>query len=145
MPSCFGRVRLPESEPGAGSAACDQRSSRAAQPAAPPKEYTLVGEIVSVDKEAKKATIKHEKIEGYMGAMTMSYPIPEQEDLDKIKAGDRITATVYDSEGDPPYWVRQNSSGRTCSKMNKATTTRIFNFAAWPGCHAVAGAGRSPA
>jgi Cu/Ag efflux protein CusF len=80
----------------------------AAAPAAqsqPPKEYPLVGEIVRVDRDAKRATIKHEKIEGYMAAMTMAYPIPEQADLDKIKEGDRITATVYDSEGDSRYWV----------------------------------------
>jgi Cu/Ag efflux protein CusF len=64
-----------------------------------------VGEIISVDREGKKATIKHEKIEGYMAAMTMSYPIPEQVDLDKIKDGDRITATVYDSEAESRYWV----------------------------------------
>ena len=80
-------------------------AASAPESSAPPKEYQLVGEIVSVDRTAKKATIKHEKIEGYMAEMTMSYPIPDQADLDKIKEGDHITATVYDSEADSRYWI----------------------------------------
>ena len=93
--------------------ACRAQSPPPAQPsepavsatAGPPREYKLEGEIVSVDKEQKKATIKHGPIEGYMGAMTMAYPIPDAADLDKIKAGDHITATVYDSEAESKYWV----------------------------------------
>ena len=83
-------------------------------PSGPPKEYRLVGEIINVDMEGKKATIKHEAIEGYMGAMTMSYPIPEQADLDKIKAGDKITATVFDSE--VRYWVGNIQVGEPAAK-----------------------------
>ena len=110
LSGCQGPSQPPAQQPAVSAPAVSQ------EPAAPPKEYTLVGEIVSVDKEAKKATIKHEKIEGYMPAMTMSYPIPEQEDLDKIKAGDRITATVYDSEADPPYWVGKIQVGEPAAK-----------------------------
>ena len=85
-------------------------------PAAPPKEYKLEGDIISVDKESKKATIKHGAIEGYMAAMTMAYPIPDQADLDKIKAGDHITATVYDSAADARYWVGNIQVGEPAAK-----------------------------
>ena len=85
-------------------------------PAAAPKEFQMEGEIISVDKEQKKATIKHGAIEGYMSAMTMAYPIPEQADLDKIKPGDHITATVYDSEADAKYWVGNIQVGAPASK-----------------------------
>jgi Cu/Ag efflux protein CusF len=73
--------------------------------AAPVQEYQLNGEIVSVDAEKKTAVIKHEEIAGFMAAMTMSYPIPEQADIDKIKAGDRITATVYDQPSESKMWL----------------------------------------
>jgi len=85
--------------PPAGSAVVEQK------PAAAPREYKLEGEIVSVDKDNKVAVINHGPIEGYMAAMTMPYPVPDATDLDKIKAGDHITATVYDSEAEARYWV----------------------------------------
>ena len=110
LSGCQNQSQPPAQQPVVNAPAASQ------EPAAPPREYTLVGEVVSVDKAAKKATIKHEKIEGYMPAMTMSYPIPEQEDLDKIKAGDRITATVYDSEADPPYWIGKIQVGEPAAK-----------------------------
>ena len=96
---CQDQTETQNTSTPSGSAASTPESN------APPTEYPLVGEIVSVDRAAKKATIKHEKIEGYMAAMTMSYPIPDQADLDKIKEGDQITATVYDSEADARYWI----------------------------------------
>jgi Cu/Ag efflux protein CusF len=68
-------------------------------------EYPLNGEVVSVDKDAKTAVIKHDEIPGFMAAMTMSYPIPEQTDIDKITAGDRITATVYDEPAESKMWL----------------------------------------
>ena len=110
LSGCQSPNQPPASQPVVSAPAASQ------EPAAPPKEYMLVGEIISVDKDAKKATIKHERIEGYMAAMTMSYPIPEQEDLDKIKVGDHITATVYDSEADARYWVGKIQVGEPAAK-----------------------------
>jgi Cu/Ag efflux protein CusF len=96
-------------EPGSVSAAPQA-------PAGPPKEFKLEGDIVSVDKEKKSATIKHGPIEGYMSAMTMSYPIPDPADLDKIKAGDHITATVYDDRAQSKYWVGNIKVGEPAPK-----------------------------
>src|SRR5690242_14021496 len=86
------------------------------KPAEPPKEYKMEGDIISVDKEKKTATIKHGPIQNYMAAMTMAYPVPDQADLDKIKAGDHITATVYHNEADFKFWVGNIQVGEPASK-----------------------------
>ena len=41
------------------------------------KRYNFKGRIVSVDKAAKRATIEHDAIPGFMEAMTMDFPIHE--------------------------------------------------------------------
>jgi len=46
----------------------------------------------------EELTINGEKVEGWMEAMTMSYPVEELEVLKKVKVGDRIMATVYDGD-----------------------------------------------
>jgi Cu/Ag efflux protein CusF len=43
-------------------------------------------------------TVRHQKIEGWMEAMTMDFPVREGEDLSKIKPGTHIRATVYVEE-----------------------------------------------
>jgi Cu/Ag efflux protein CusF len=80
-------------------------SAAPAEATAAVNEYKLDGEILSVDKDKKSAVIRHEEIQGFMAAMTMSYPIPEQADLEKIKAGDRISATVYDQPAESKMWL----------------------------------------
>ena len=55
------------------------------------RRYTLHGKVKSVDIANKTANIYNEKIEGWMDAMTMEYPVP---DPTKLHAGDSITATV---------------------------------------------------
>lgn len=72
-------------------------------PAGPPKEYQLRGEIVRLDAEKQTATIKHEEIKGWMEAMTMEFPVKPPSEVAKLKAGSKITATVYVQDLD--YWV----------------------------------------
>jgi len=55
------------------------------------RRFTLHGKVQSVDIQNKTANIYNEKIEGWMDAMTMEYPVP---DPTKLHAGDPITATV---------------------------------------------------
>ncbi len=63
---------------------------------APPevKHYSMHGQIVHLDEKDKLATIKHDKIEGWMGAMTMDYPIKNDKDFSALHEGDKIDATV---------------------------------------------------
>ena len=65
---------------------------------APKKEYTFHGKVVSVDKNAKALSVNGEKVEGWMDAMTMNYRVDDPSIFDKVKAGDQITATVYDGD-----------------------------------------------
>ena len=60
------------------------------------KSYMFKGKVESVG--PRTLTVANEKIEGWMEAMTMSYPVDKPEILKTIKAGDQITATVYDGD-----------------------------------------------
>jgi Copper binding periplasmic protein CusF len=42
---------------------------------------------------------------GFYEAMTMSYPVPETSDLEKVHPGDHITATVYHDPLNNRFWV----------------------------------------
>jgi Cu/Ag efflux protein CusF len=68
------------------------------QKAAEKKSYVFHGKVESVDKAAKRLNVHNEPIEGWMGAMTMLYPVDDASILDKVKPGDQITATVYDGD-----------------------------------------------
>ncbi|HEY7337119.1 MAG TPA: copper-binding protein [Bryobacteraceae bacterium] len=69
-----------------------------AQANAKKKSYTLHGVIQAVKGSEKKVTVKHDKIEGYMGAMTMDYKVADDAMMKKLKAGDEITATLYQDD-----------------------------------------------
>src|SRR5260370_28708819 len=60
------------------------------------KSYTFHGKVTAVTE--KGLTVNGEKVEGWMEAMTMTYPVDKPEVLKMVKAGDHIMATVY--EGD---------------------------------------------
>ncbi len=78
-------------------------SSPAPQPKAPPaaeQRYPFKGKVVSVERELRQVMVEHEEIKGYMGAMTMPFPLKDEKALGKIKKDDRIEATlVVDSNG----------------------------------------------
>jgi protein SCO1/2 len=59
------------------------------------KQYQLRGEIKGLDAGEHVATIKHEEIPGFMGAMTMGYPIKDAGEFSKLTVGEPITATLY--------------------------------------------------
>src|SRR5262245_34594358 len=62
------------------------------------KEFEFKGKIEKVDAKAKKLSVNGENVQGWMPAMTMTYGVDKQEVIDQVKAGDQITAKVY--EGD---------------------------------------------
>src|SRR4051812_41792899 len=82
---------------GCGSQPPAQTPSQNAAPAASQnqeKRYSLKGTIVSIDRSQKHLVIDHEAITGFMGAMTMPYPVVDDATLDKVMPGDQITADV---------------------------------------------------
>ncbi|MFM9905581.1 MAG: SCO family protein [Pyrinomonadaceae bacterium] len=75
-------------------------------PSASAKRYTLKGSVLSVDRTAKKATIDHEAVEGYMGAMTMEFPIHADWVWDDLKPGSQIRAElVVDNTSKDPFYL----------------------------------------
>jgi len=58
------------------------------------REYTLQGQVLSVQAEQKQAVIRHEEIQGFMAAMTMPYSVKDAKEYDGLVAGDLITATL---------------------------------------------------
>ena len=61
------------------------------------------GEIASIDPSGQTATVKHDKIEGWMEAMTMEYPVKDRQEFAKLKVGDKIQATIL-VQG-TGYWI----------------------------------------
>ena len=60
------------------------------------KSHTFHGKVEAVTD--KGLTVNGEKVEGWMDAMTMTYPVDTPDILKMVKVGDQIMATVY--EGD---------------------------------------------
>jgi Cu/Ag efflux protein CusF len=62
------------------------------------KEHAFRGKVEKVDLKAKLLTVNFEKVEGWMDGMTMPFKVDNPEVLTKIKAGDQITAKVFDGD-----------------------------------------------
>ena len=62
------------------------------------KTYTFHGKIESLDAASKSMTVNGEKVEGWMGAMTMKYEVDNGDVFKAAKVGDNIEATVYDGD-----------------------------------------------
>ena len=74
--------------------------SPAPQPVA---EYQMRGEVVRLDPQGQLAAVKHGKIEGWMEAMTMEYPIRDKQEFAKLKVGEKIQAKISVQGAD--YWI----------------------------------------
>jgi len=72
------------------------------------KRYEFKGKVVSVDKAAKRATIDHDAIPGFMEAMTMEFPIHEDWVWDELHPGSEIRAElVVDNSAKDPFWLEK--------------------------------------
>ena len=58
------------------------------------REYTLQGQVLSVQPDQKQAVIRHEEIKGFMPAMTMPYYVQDTKEYRGLTAGDLITAKL---------------------------------------------------
>jgi Cu/Ag efflux protein CusF len=79
------------------------KAPEAAKSSAPTKEFQMRGEVTGLDAGGHVATIKHEAIQGFMGAMTMGYPVKDPAEFSKLTVGEPITATVYQNGDD--FWI----------------------------------------
>jgi Cu/Ag efflux protein CusF len=62
------------------------------------KTYPMQGEIKALNAGSKSATIAAGKIEGWMEAMTMDYPVKPDAEFQKLHVGDRIEAKLVVEE-----------------------------------------------
>ena len=69
----------------------------------PVAEYQMRGEVLSLEPASQLATVKHDKIEGWMEAMTMEYPVKDKQEFLKLKVGEKIQAKIQVQGTD--YWI----------------------------------------
>lgn len=100
-----------------GAVPASSSSSENSKPTAL-KRYSFKGKIVSIDSQSNSATIDGEDIAGFMSAMTMAYEIRPASDLQKLHAGDSITAdVVVDNGGDvAKYWLENVKASTVANK-----------------------------
>lgn len=68
------------------------------------QRYSLKGKVVSVDVAKRKAVINHEKVEGYMEAMTMPFPIHDVDVLQTLSPNAEVKAELVVNP-DQDYWL----------------------------------------
>jgi protein SCO1/2 len=73
-------------------AACSPKSNQ--------HTYDVHGQVVAVTPDRQEAIVKHGEIAGLMPAMTMPYKIKEKAELNTVKPGDVIDATLVIVEND---------------------------------------------
>ena len=64
------------------------------------KAMTFQGKVEGVNVADSSLKVNGESVEGWMGAMTMEYPIRTKEDFAKLHPGDHINGTVYVQDED---------------------------------------------
>ena len=78
----------------------------AASPQATQRTYQFRGIVERIDAAAGTVTVNGDKVDGWMGAMTMAYRIEPAEALGRLKVGDRISASVRAGNFTTLYDVR---------------------------------------
>ncbi len=77
-----------------------------------PDTHAVRGVVQSIATDHRQVTIKHEKIPGYMAAMTMDFAVKNTNELDGIAPGDQITFTLVVTEDDD--WIENlQRTGKT--------------------------------
>ena len=77
----------------------------ACRKAPPIREFTVVGQIVAIDRSTSYVTLRHEDIKGFMPAMTMPFAVKDPTLLEGRVPGDLVTATLNVQNTDA--WITQ--------------------------------------
>lgn len=103
---------------------CQRESSSPPGSAATKQTYAVRGVVREIPPDRHHASIQHEKIPGYMAAMTMDFSIKDTNELKDISVGDEINFTLVVTADDD--WI-QNLQ-RT-GKTSLPTTARAAHAA----------------
>jgi len=87
------------------------------------KTYDARGIIQQISSDRRTATVKHEAISGYMGAMTMDFTVKETNELNDISPDDEITFKLAVTENDS--WIE---GVHFVSHHIGETTNNLFTF-----------------
>jgi protein SCO1/2 len=82
---------------------CKRETTAPPISAATNQTYSVRGVIQKISPDLRHATIKHEKIPGYMDAMTMDFSVKNTNELSGVSAGDEITFTLVVTADDD--WI----------------------------------------
>lgn len=114
MSPILSRVALAALVAGALCPSLACRPNQSARPAAPPprliqapahaapheSSYKLTGLVRSVDRPAASLEIRHDAIPGFMPAMTMPFRVKDPAELDAVRPGDEVEATLHVTDTD---------------------------------------------
>lgn len=78
---------------------CSGGSSSEAAHAEAPREYTAQGNVREIDQAARRVTIQHGDVPGYMPAMTMPFDLAQGVSLDGITVGARVEFRFHPESG----------------------------------------------
>jgi len=88
----------------------------------PAKRYTLHGKVLALNAQKHTASISGESIPGWMGAMTMNYPVPQGKDWQALRVQQTVTATVEVHE-DGDYTLSEVKEGSPANGIESRIST----------------------
>ncbi len=68
-------------------------------PAVTAKRYPIAGQLLGVQLDTGQVLLKHGDVEGYMGAMTMPFPVEDRVSMRERRPGDLVKATLVVEPG----------------------------------------------
>jgi len=84
-------------------AGCRRRAPTTEEFGPAKNKYPIKGVVLRLRAEERIAVIKHEKIEGWMEAMTMEFRVPDEKEFAKLKEGALVEGTVFTN--DSFFWL----------------------------------------
>ena len=102
---------------------CKRESSAPPVSTTTDQTYSVRGVIQKVSLDLHHATIKHEKIPGYMDAMTMDFSVKNTNALDNISVGDEVTFTLVVTADDD--WIENVQRTGKSVTLTPAPTWRV--------------------
>jgi protein SCO1/2 len=84
------------------------------------KRYELSGKVVAVDGQARRVTVAHDDIEGFMDGMTMPFTVKDTWALETLAPGDEIQATLVVT--DEASWLEEVVISRKTSEEDAAAS-----------------------